>query len=32
MVSLHRLDPITIVPYDPAWPTLFERERDRVAQ
>lgn len=25
-----RRDPITIVPYDPRWPELFERERGRV--
>src|SRR5262249_34198890 len=22
--------PITLVPYDPTWPTLFERERERI--
>ncbi|MBV1856579.1 GrpB family protein [Catellatospora sp. NEAU-YM18] len=25
-----RLDPITIVPYDPAWPTSFEAQRVRI--
>lgn len=26
-----RRDPIVVVPYDPAWPPLFKRERARVA-
>jgi len=25
-----RLDPIVIHPYDPRWPEMFERERDRI--
>lgn len=30
MTETPRLDPIAVVPYDPAWPALFERERVRV--
>lgn len=29
-LDLVRLDPIEIVPYDPAWPGAFERERRRL--
>jgi len=25
-------DPIVVVPYDEAWPSLFEEERDRIAR
>ena len=25
-------DPVVVVPYDDAWPSLFEEERDRIEQ